>query len=322
MKRNVSLEEISDGRLYTSNDMVKADCGDCEGCSACCHGMGESIILDPLDIYRLTTNLEMSFEALLSQYIELNVVDGVILPNLRMAGPNEACGFLDRNGRCSIHAHRPGICRLFPLGRYYEDGGFKYFLQTHECKKENRTKVKVKKWIDTPNLKQYESFVADWHNFLMKMEERVEDAEDAVAMLPQPYVTTVMMNNEKVRIALDVTAEWEALTNGESSVVTGVIVAQKSFIEENKAAVDAFLAEYALSTQYANEQTESAAELVEKFGIFKAAVAKKAMPYCNIVCIQGSEMEQKAGAYLNTLYEQAPNAVGGKLPEADFYYKK
>ena len=150
----------------------------------------------------------------------------------------------------------------------------------------------------------------------------LSDAEDAVAMLPQPYVTTVMMNNEKVRIALDVTAEWEALTNGESSVVTGVIVAQKSFIEENKAAVDAFLAEYALSTQYANEETESAAELVEKFGIFKAAVAKKAMPYCNIVCIQGSEMEQKAGAYLNTLYEQAPNAVGGKLPETDFYYKK
>ena len=131
MKRNVSLEEISDGKLYTSNDMVKADCGDCAGCSACCHGMGESIVLDPLDIYRLTTNLEMTFEQLMSQYVELNVVDGVILPNLKMAGPQEACGFLDKNGRCSIHAHRPGICRLFPLGRYYEDGGFKYFLQTH-----------------------------------------------------------------------------------------------------------------------------------------------------------------------------------------------
>ena len=157
MKRNVSLEEISDGKLYTSNDMVKADCGDCEGCSACCHGMGESIVLDPLDIYRLTTNLEMTFEQLLSQYVELNVVDGIILPNLKMAGSNEACGFLDRNGRCSIHAHRPGICRLFPLGRYYEDGGFQYFLQTHECKKENRTKVKVKKWIDTPNVALYKA---------------------------------------------------------------------------------------------------------------------------------------------------------------------
>lgn len=148
------------------------------------------------------------------------------------------------------------------------------------------------------------------------------DADDAIAMLPQPYVTTVMMNNDKVRIALDVTKEWENLTNSESSVVTGVIVAQKAFIEENKAAVDAFLAEYAESTLYANEQTEAAAELVEKYGIFKAAVAKKAIPYCNIVCIQGSEMETKAGAYLNTLFEQAPNAVGGKMPATDFFYKK
>ena len=181
MKRNVSLEEISDGKLYTCNDMVKADCGDWQGCSACCHGMGESIVLDPLDIYRLTTNLEMSFEQLMGQYIELNVVDGVILPNLRMAGPEEACGFLDRNGRCSIHAHRPGICRLFPLGRYYEENDFKYFLQVHECKKENRTKVKVKKWIDTPNLKQYECFVKDWHNFIKKMQERSNESDEATA---------------------------------------------------------------------------------------------------------------------------------------------
>ena len=181
MKRNVSLEEISDGKLYTSNDMVKADCGDCAGCSACCHGMGESIVLDPLDIYRLTTNLEMSFEALLTQYIELNVVDGVILPNLKMAGPEEACGFLNEKGRCSIHSHRPGICRLFPLGRFYEDGDFKYFLQTNECKKENRTKVKVKKWIDTPNLKQYEEFVNDWHNFLLNIQEIASDCDETSA---------------------------------------------------------------------------------------------------------------------------------------------
>lgn len=181
MKREVSLEEISDGRLYTGNDMVKADCGDCVGCSACCHGMGESIVLDPLDIYRLTANLEMSFDALMQRYIELNVVDGVILPNLKMTGPGEACGFLDEKGRCSIHPYRPGICRLFPLGRYYEGGEFRYFLQVHECKKENRTKVKVKKWIDTPNVKQYEQFVNDWHNFLLKMQERAADSKEQTA---------------------------------------------------------------------------------------------------------------------------------------------
>ena len=53
MKRNIDLNEISDGRLYSSGDMVKADCHDCAGCSACCRGMGDSIKLDPMDIWRL-----------------------------------------------------------------------------------------------------------------------------------------------------------------------------------------------------------------------------------------------------------------------------
>ena len=178
MKRNVRMEDISDGKLYTANDLVKADCGDCEGCSACCRGMGSSIVLDPLDIYRLTTGLGVRFEQLLSDKIELNVVDGIILPNLKMGGEKECCAFLNEEGRCSIHGIRPGICRLFPLGRFYEDGGFKYFLQIHECKKENRTKVKVKKWIDTPDLKKYESFISEWHYFLLELQGKLLKIEE------------------------------------------------------------------------------------------------------------------------------------------------
>lgn len=178
MKRNVQMEDISDGKLYTANDLVKADCGDCEGCSACCRRMGSSIVLDPLDIYRLTTGLGVRFEQLLSDKTELNVVDGIILPNLKMGGEKECCAFLNEEGRCSIHGIRPGICRLFPLGRFYEDGGFKYFLQIHECKKENRTKVKVKKWIDTPDLKKYESFISEWHYFLLELQGKLLKIEE------------------------------------------------------------------------------------------------------------------------------------------------
>ena len=170
MKRNVDLKEISDGRLYGSNDLVKADCGDCEGCFACCCGMGQSIILDPLDVHRLSKGLNQNFEALLASYLELNVVDGIILPNLRMQGERECCAFLNAEGRCKIHSFRPGICRLFPLGRYYANGGFQYFLQTNECRKQNRTKVKVKKWIDTPEFNRYEDFVNKWHYYLKDME--------------------------------------------------------------------------------------------------------------------------------------------------------
>lgn len=178
MKRNVKMEEISDGKLYTANDLVKADCGDCEGCSACCRGMGSSIVLDPLDVYRLTEGLGVHFEQLLVEKIELNVVDGIILPNLKMGGAKECCAFLNEEGRCSIHGIRPGICRLFPLGRFYENGSFQYFLQIHECKKENRTKVKVKKWIDTPDLKNYEAFISQWHYFLLDIQEKFLKIEE------------------------------------------------------------------------------------------------------------------------------------------------
>jgi NitT/TauT family transport system substrate-binding protein len=148
----------------------------------------------------------------------------------------------------------------------------------------------------------------------------LSEAEDAVAMLPQPYVTTVMMNNEKVRIALDVAKEWEAVNKDGSSVVTGVVVVRSDFLESNKDAVDAFLTEYTNSAAFVNENIEEASALVEKFDIFKAAVIKKAIPYCNITLIQGEEMKLKVNGYLNALFEQNPKAVGGVLPTEDFYY--
>lgn len=143
----------------------------------------------------------------------------------------------------------------------------------------------------------------------------------AVAMLPQPYVTSAMMNNENLRIALDVTKEWESWAEN-STVVTGVLVARKTFIEENNQAFAAFLKEYQTSTAYANESVDETAALLEEFDIFKAAIAKKAIPYCNITYIDGEEMKTKAFAYLQALYEQNPNAVGGSVQEGMFWFEK
>ena len=179
MKREITLEEISDGKLYGMNDMVRADCRDCEGCFACCKGMGSSIILDPYDIWNISINLGKKFEELLGTNIELNVSDGLILPNLKMAGGEEQCSFLSEGGRCTIHPFRPGICRLFPLGRYYENQSFRYFLQIHECKNENRTKIKVKKWIGLDDIRGYEDFICRWHFFLLKLQEFAMDCSDS-----------------------------------------------------------------------------------------------------------------------------------------------
>lgn len=177
MESDIDMKEVSDGRLYGLRDMVKADCGGCEGCSDCCESMGSTIILDPYDVWRLTKGLKVTFDELLQGKLELNVAEGIILPNMKTDGESERCGFLDEKGRCSIHALRPGLCRIFPLGRYYENGSFQYFLQVHECKKEPKRKVKVQKWIDTPDVKRNERFILDWHYFLKDLTARLEAAD-------------------------------------------------------------------------------------------------------------------------------------------------
>ena len=176
MRRQVSIEEISDGKLYGINDMVKADCQECQGCSACCHGMGESIVLDPLDAYRLSEGLGKPFAELIGTAVELNPQDGLILPNLKLSGASDACTFLSPEGRCTIHKFRPGICRLFPLGRVYEGGSFMYFLQVNECQKKNRSKIKVKKWIEEPDIQKHEMFISHWHYYLKQYQ--ISDANE------------------------------------------------------------------------------------------------------------------------------------------------
>lgn len=150
----------------------------------------------------------------------------------------------------------------------------------------------------------------------------LSESDDAIAMLPQPYVTTVMMNNDKVKVALDVAEEWEKADESGSGVSTGVVVINKEFLDENPQVVDNFLEEYKESVFYVNDNIEQAADLIEKFDIFKAAVAKKAIPDCNIVLITGDEMKEKLEGYLLVLHEQNPNSIGGQMPKEDFYYIK
>lgn len=178
MERNINLDEISDGKLYGGNDLVKTDCHGCKGCFDCCRGMGSSILLDPLDLYQIEKYQNATFEELLNNRIELNVVDGIILPNLKMVGLDERCSFLSDEGRCSIHGFRPGFCRLFPLGRLYEDRNFKYFLQVNECKYKNKTKIKVQKWINTPDIKKYEEFINEWHYYIKELQEILKGTQD------------------------------------------------------------------------------------------------------------------------------------------------
>ena len=169
----------TDGKLYELEEMVRANCGDCVGCHDCCVGMGESIVLDPYDVWMLKNNLGKTMEQLLGQrLLSLGMEKGFVLPHVQMAQDSDACPFLNGLGRCSIHGFRPGMCRLFPLGRNYSDGKLSYILLTEECKKKNRSKMKVSQWIDIFPAEKYHTFVLQWHEFRVRIGERMRDMQE------------------------------------------------------------------------------------------------------------------------------------------------
>lgn len=141
---------------------------------------------------------------------------------------------------------------------------------------------------------------------------------EGIGMLPQPFVTVAQTQIPDLRIAIDLNEAWTALDNG-SLFLTGVLVGRTEFVEEHPAAVSAFLEEYAASVTWVNENPADAAPIIEEIGIVKAAIAEKAIPYCNITCITGEEMQTAMEGYLTTLLEQNPKSIGGSLPGADFY---
>lgn len=145
--------------------------------------------------------------------------------------------------------------------------------------------------------------------------------KDAIAVLPQPYVTAAGMKDPSLRVALDLTAEWDKVSD--SQLVTGVTVVRTQYAQEHPDVVEAFLQEYAQSVRTANTDLDRTAALCEQQGVVaKAAIAKKALPACNIVCRTGDEMQKDVSAYLSVLCAADPAAVGGKLPDEGFYWNK
>ncbi|MDE7269267.1 MAG: ABC transporter substrate-binding protein [Acetatifactor sp.] len=148
---------------------------------------------------------------------------------------------------------------------------------------------------------------------------------DAVGLLPQPFVTAALMQNDALRTALDMNEEWIRVENerkgGSNGMVTGVTVVRKEFLEEHPKAVEAFLKEHALSVDGINGDAAAGAALAVSAGIVaKEPIAERAIPECHITCITGEDMKADLSAYLDVLAGFDESLVGGKVPEDDFYY--
>ena len=151
---------------------------------------------------------------------------------------------------------------------------------------------------------------------------QVAQHDDAVGILPQPYATAVTVQNPDVTEVLDLTAQWADLTGGElGDLITGVTVAKASTVQEQRDAIDAFLVRHGESAAAANADPASIAATVAELGIIDSEpLAQKAIPRCNVVCLVGDPMRQALSGYLESLYQQSPEAVGGALPDDSFYY--
>lgn len=148
----------------------------------------------------------------------------------------------------------------------------------------------------------------------------LKESETAAAVLPQPFATAAMSQLDGLRIVEDLNDAWDRLDTG-CEITTGVVIVRKDFAEANPEAVETFLSEYADSVAYTESNVADCAALIEKYGIIaKAAIAEKALPKCHIVCLTGDDMKTALSGFLNVLYEQNPQSVGGALPGDDFYY--
>ena len=159
----------------------------------------------------------------------------------------------------------------------------------------------------------------DWKSEHSECVAALASGQATIALLPQPFVTVAQGKIEGLRMALDLNAEWDALDNG-SALITGVIVGRRAVVEENPAAVNEFLKDYAASVDWVNANTAEAAALIGEYGIVDAAVAEKALPYCNIVCLTGADLLEALPGYLEVLYNANPAAVGGEMPDNSFYF--
>lgn len=163
----------------------------------------------------------------------------------------------------------------------------------------------------------------EWKSEHTECVAALAEHEDAIALLPQPFVTTAQSKNDSLRVALDLTEEWDNIqkaNGGNSSLVTGVTIVRTEFAKEHPEIVEDFLERYQESVTYVNDHTEEAAKLIGDYDIVPEEIAKKALSECNIVYIDGAEMKEKLSGYLEVLEQENPQAVGGALPADEFYY--
>lgn len=149
---------------------------------------------------------------------------------------------------------------------------------------------------------------------------KLVSGEADIALAPEPAATTVLVKNKELNRVLSINDEWSKVSD--TTLMMGCVIALDSYIAENEAAVEKFLEEYKASIEFAKTDVDNAAKHCATYKITASeAIAKKAIPTCNLCYVTGKEMKTNVNGYLNVLFTADKKAVGGAMPADDFYYK-
>ena len=179
----------------------------------------------------------------------------------------------------------------------------------------------LKNVLENNGLKMGEDVKVEFVSQPQELVAKVVANKEAVVIAPQPVATAITVKDKTAKIVINLNDEWDKFND--TKLVMGCIIARKEYVEQNPEAVEAFLADYKASIAAVSEDIDGTAALCEKYGIITPApVAKKAIPYCNIVFEDGKDLKTDLSAYLDFLFKANPKSIGGKLPADDFYYGK
>lgn len=176
--------------------------------------------------------------------------------------------------------------------------------------------------LEANGLKPGEDVTVEYKAEHAELASLLAAGEARIAVLPQPFVTSALTQNPALRVALDLTEEWDKAAEGKSQLTMGCLIVQSKLAQESPEMVDAFLKDYRDSVNFVKEEENrtQAAAVMEHFDIMKADIAEKALPECNIVFMRGEKMREAAEGFLTVLYGFEPKSVGGEMPGDDFYY--
>lgn len=139
------------------------------------------------------------------------------------------------------------------------------------------------------------------------------------ALVPEPFATVIETKDGSFRRAINISDEFKSAVKSDFPMT--LLVANASYTKKHKKEIAKVIEEFRNALQWSNDNTSEAGALVEKHSLgLKATVAAKAIPNAVLTWKTAKDGRADIEKILSVFLENAPESVGGKLPDKKFYY--